>query len=69
MISTELKQVVKWLRLNKLSSNASKTELIFFHSNRHHLNYDPISIKINGKKIKPVDYIEYLGMYIVKYLS
>ena len=29
----ELKLVSKWLRLNKLSLNALKTRLIFFHSN------------------------------------
>ena len=30
IINSELKQVTKWLRLNKLSLNAGKTELIFF---------------------------------------
>ena len=29
VINTELKEVIKWLRLNKLSLNAGKTELIF----------------------------------------
>ena len=69
IINTELKQVVSWLKLNKLSLNAGKTELIFFHSQRHILNYDSISIKFNGKKLFPVDQIKYLGMYIDKYLS
>ena len=69
IINTELKLVVKWLRLNKLSLNASKTELIFFHSNHHPLNYDNIHIKLNGLKLKPVDCIKYLGMYIDKHLS
>ena len=68
-MNTELKEVVKWLRLNKLSLNATKTELIFFHSNKHPLNYDNISIKMNGLKLIPVDYIRYLGMYIDKYLD
>ena len=69
VVNTELKQVSKWLRLNKLSLNADKTELIFFHSKRHTLNYDGISIKFNNKKLIPVDNIKYLGMYIDKYLS
>ena len=34
VINTELKQVIKWLGLNKLSLNTAKTELIFFHSKR-----------------------------------
>ena len=69
IINTELKQVVKWLRLNRLSLNASKTELIFFHSKRHTLNYDDISIKFCGTKLIPVDHVKYLGMYIDKHLS
>ena len=69
MYCTELKLVSTWLRLNKLSLNSDKTKLIFFHSKRHTLNYDGISIKFNGKKLFPVDNIKYLGMYIDKYLS
>ena len=69
IVNTELNQVAKWLRLNKLSLNAGKTELIFFHSHQHTLSYDGISIKFNGKKLTPVDKIKYLGMYIDKYLN
>ena len=69
VVNTELKLVSKWLRLNKLSLNSDKTELIFFHSKRHILNYDGISIKFNNKKLIPVDHIKYLGMFIDKYLS
>ena len=69
IVNTVLKQVSIWLRLNKLSLNSDKTELIFFHSKRRTLNYDGISIKFNGKKLDPVDNIKYLGMYIDKYLS
>ena len=69
IVNTELKEVVKWLRLNKLSLNAAKTELIFFRSYKHPLNYDNISIKMNGLKLTPVDYIKYLGMYIDKFLD
>jgi len=69
IINTELKLVSKWLKLNKLSLNTNKTELIFFHSRQHLINYEGISIKFNGKKLHPVDYVKYLGMYIDKYLS
>ena len=65
----ELKQMVKWLRLNRLSLNAAKTELIFFHSTKNKLNYDNITIKLNGVRLKPVDYVKYLGMFIDKHLS
>ena len=69
VINHELKAVVKWLRLNKLSLNAGKTELIFFRSNRHPLDYSKISIKLNGLKLKPVDFIKYLGMLIDNHLN
>ena len=70
VMNHELKLMTKWLRLNKLSLNASKTELIFFHSQRHKLDYDNITIKLNRRiKLKPVDFVKYLGMLIDKYLS
>ena len=69
VINYELKKVTKWLRLNKLSLNAAKTEVIFFRSKRHPLDYNKISIKMNGLKITPVDYVKYLGMYIDKFLD
>ena len=68
VINCELKYMVKWLRLNKLSLNAGKTELIFFHSQRHKLDYENISIKLNGRRLKPVNFVKYLGMYLDRYL-
>ena len=69
VVNYELKLVSIWLKLNKLSLNAGKTELIFFRSKQHSLDYDKISIKFNGVKLIPVDYVKYLGMYIDKHLS
>jgi hypothetical protein len=69
IVNYELKSVVTWLRLNKLSLNAGKTELIFFRSNHRPLNYDKISIKLNGLKLVPVEFIKYLGMYIDHHLN
>ena len=68
VVNHELKLVTKWLSLNKLSLNAGKTDLICFHSKQRSLNYD-ISIKFNGIRLIPVDYVKYLGMFIDKYLS
>ena len=65
VINTELKRVSTWLRLNKLSLNADKTELIFFHSKQHAFSYD----LVNYTKLTPVDNVKYLGMYIDKHLS
>ena len=69
IVNYELKLVSRWLSLNKLNLNAGKTELIFFHSKQHLLNYNDISIKFNGIKLIHIDYVKCLGMYIDKYLS
>lgn len=75
IVNTELKNVSKWLRLNKLSLNAGKTEVIFFRHSHHtlnktlDLNMHGISIKLNGKKLKIVDSVKYLGIHIDKNLS
>ena len=70
VINTELKQVIKWLRFNKLSPNADKTELIFFHSKYNkNLNFDHVFINFNGIRLIPVDFVQYLGMLIDKQLS
>ena len=68
VVNHELKLVTKWLSLNRLSLNADKTELIFFHSRQRSLNYD-ISIKFNGVRLIPVNYVKYSGLFIDKYLS
>ena len=65
VVNFELKLVSRWLRLNKLSLNSDKTELIFFHSKRHTLNYDAISIKFEKNKLVPVDHIKYLGIIFI----
>ena len=69
VINTEMKQVVKWLRLNKLSLNAGKTELIIFHSRKRNFEEEKISIKLNNEKLRSVNHVKYLGMYIDETLS
>ena len=69
VVNTELKEVSKWLRLNKLSLNVKKTELIFFHSPFKKVNYDKIFIKFNDLRLQPVDFVKYLGMFIDKFLN
>ena len=69
VINHELKQVIKWLRLNKLSLNAGKTELIFFHSSSKKIDFSKVFINFNGIRLNPVDFVKYLGMYIDKHLN
>ena len=68
VVNTELKLISKWLRLNKLSLNADKTELIIFHSKQHKLD-SKIYINLDGTKLSPVDFVKYLGIFIDKHLD
>ena len=66
VMNYELKLVIQWMKLNKISLNTKKTDLILFHSRQNILNKDNISIKINNKRLKLVDHIKYLGTYLDK---
>ena len=69
VVNHELKLANKWLKLNKLSLNAGKTKLIFFHSIHKSLDHEEISIKFNGVKLNPTDFVKYLGIFIDKHLN
>ena len=68
VVNTELKLVSNWLRLNKLSLNATKTELVIFRSKWHKLERK-VNIKLNGTLLTPTDHVKYLGLHLDKYLS
>ena len=56
-----------WLLANKISLNATKTELIFFRkpSQKRPL----IKIKVNGVRIAPVKSLKYLGVFLDEFLT
>ena len=56
------------MKANKISPNASKTEmLIFCHPNKT-LNYD-LKINLDGKRLYPSRYVKYLGILIDSHLN
>ena len=67
-VNLDLKFLCKWLKANKISLNASKTELIIFRDPRKISTYD-LKIKIDGKKLFPSKFVKYLGIYIDRHLS
>ena len=67
-LNRDLKYLCNWLRANKISLNASKTELIIFRDPRKKIHHD-VKIKINGKKLIPIKFVKYLGIYIDKHLN
>ena len=62
-VNRDLKLIVEWVRANKLSLNANKTEIIIFKSKNKtitkHLNF-----RISGQKIKPSNKVKYLGVIL-----
>ena len=68
IMNKDLKSLCTWLRANKISLNASKTELIIFRDPRKKITYS-MKIKINGKKLTPYSSVKYLGIYIDEHLN
>ena len=67
-LNRDLKLLYKWLLANKISLNCAKTEFIIFHKPGHKPDYD-FKIKMNGHRVRPSDYIKYLGIYLDPTLS
>ena len=67
-MNLDLRFVCNWLKANKISLNASKTEMLVFRDPRRKVNYD-LKIKIDGKKVTPSKFVKYLGIYLDNYLS
>ena len=61
-ISHDIKHLCQWLRSNKISLNASKTEIIIFKTKlktiTKHLNF-----RVSGQKINPTTSLKYLGVH------
>ena len=67
-INLDLSLIVQWLRANKISLNADKTELVIFSLKRKqitkHLNF-----RISGQKIEISTRVKYLGIQIDQHLN
>ena len=58
-INLDLKNLCNWLKANKISLYAGKTELVIFRHPNKKINFE-FKIKINGKKIYESNYVKYL---------
>lgn len=68
-VNTDLKLLVRWLNANKISLNASKTELILFRSKTRTVNISELKIKINGRRLYPTPSVKYLGIHLDEHLT
>ena len=60
-INRDLKLVVECIRVNRLSLNTSKTELVIFKS-KNKIIMKNLNFRISGQKIKPSSQVKYLGI-------
>ena len=67
-VNHDLKNIVEWVRANKISLNSSKTELILFRSKNKLIN-KKMNFRISGQKIEMVKKTKYLGIILDKNLS
>ena len=67
-LNYDLKCLYNWLLANKISLNATKTELIFFRKTSEKIP-DNIIIKLNGQKLDHSSHIKYLGIYLDEFLD
>lgn len=67
-INRDLRSLETWLKCNKISLNAGKTEFIIFRSYQRPLPFKPF-LKIGGKKIFESASIKYLGVLIDSHLN
>ena len=68
VIRIKLKKLINRKKTNSLSMNETKTDLVIFRSPMENLPTN-FSIKINKFKLKPVDVVKCLGLYIDETLS
>ena len=67
-LNLDLRSLCKWLKSNKISLNASKTELLVFRHPNKKIDYD-LKLKIDGKRLIPSKFVKYLGVLIDPHLN
>ena len=66
-LNNDLKALTHWLLANKISLNASKTELVYF--GKKGIQRPDVKIILNGTKIGPKSKIKYLGLIFYEHLT
>ena len=67
-MNTEMKHVVDWLRLNKLSLNLKKTHFVLFRKKQDRVCLSE-DLLVDNVKIDRVDSTKFLGIFIDEHLS
>ena len=67
-MNEDLKNLMQWLKANKLSLNIKKTELIIFHPKNTKLDYS-VKFKLKWRRLTPISTVKYLGILLDEHLS
>ena len=67
-INHDLKHLCQWLRSNKLSLNAAKTEIVIFRQKRIKITKN-LNFRLSWQKIKPTNCVKYLRVFIDQNLT
>ena len=62
-VNHDLKHLCQWLRSNKISLNASKTEIIIFKYKQTIITKQ-MNFRVSGQKINTTTSVKYLGVYL-----
>ena len=67
-INFDLKNIVEWLRANRIALNTSKTEIVLFRTPRKPITRK-MNFRISGQKIKLKSSAKYVGLIIDEFLN
>ena len=67
-LNLDLRSLTVWLKANKISLNASKTEMLIFRHPNKPIEYD-LKIKLDGKRLYSSKYVKYLGILLDPHLN
>ena len=62
-MNKDLKILSQWLKANKLSLNAKKSELMIFHPKNTKLDYS-VKFKLIERRLIPISTVKYLGGFL-----
>ena len=68
VMQEEMNEVIKWLNVNKLSINTTKTKYIIFKSRNKKCDIE-IDIKLNDNIIQQASHIKFLGVILDRELT
>ena len=67
-INHDLKLTVHWLRVNRISLNVNKMEIILFRP-KNKIIWKNMNFRISGQKITPTTHTRYFGIHMDQHLS